>query len=144
MTGETMVNLVTTDERPEEMRAYTEFLLSRFPAITTVVNNITDRMSMVAQGDRETVWNGPGTIREMLGKYAYRVSANSFFQTNTVQAAALFDTVVAMAAFSPDDVVYDLYCGDGSDRAVHLGTRRAGRGHRGARVGRRRRGAQRR
>jgi 23S rRNA (uracil1939-C5)-methyltransferase len=114
MTGETMVNLVTTDERPEEMRAYTEFLLSRFPAITTVVNNITDRMSMVAQGDRETVWNGPGTIREMLGKYAYRVSANSFFQTNTVQAAALFDTVVAMAAFSPDDVVYDLYCGTGA------------------------------
>lgn len=114
MTGEMMVNLVTTDERPEEMRAYTEFLLSRFPAITTVVNNITDRMSMVAQGDRETVWHGPGTIREMLGKYTYRISANSFFQTNTVQAAALFDAVVAMAGFSADDVVYDLYCGTGA------------------------------
>jgi 23S rRNA (uracil1939-C5)-methyltransferase len=114
MTGETMVNLVTTDERPEVMRAYADFLLGRFPAITTIVNNITDRKSMVAQGDRETVWHGPGTIREMLGKYTYRISANSFFQTNTVQAAALFDAVVAMAEFTPGDVVYDLYCGTGA------------------------------
>ena len=113
-TGETMVNLVTTDERPGEMRSYADFLLARFPAITTIVNNITDRKSMVAQGDRETVVHGPGTIRERLGKYTYRISANSFFQTNTAQAEALFDAAVAMARFSPADVVYDLYCGTGA------------------------------
>lgn len=114
MTGETMVNLVTTDERPDEMRSFTGFLLSRFPSITTVVNNVTDRKSMVAQGDRETVWHGPGTIRERLGKYTYRISANSFFQTNTGQAAALFEAVVEMAGFSASDTVYDLYCGTGA------------------------------
>ncbi len=113
-TGETMVNIVTTDDRPEEMRAYAAFILGRFPAITTVVNNITERMSMVAQGDRETVYHGPGTIRERIGRYHYRISANSFFQTNTAQAGALFDAVVELAGFSPSDVVYDLYCGTGA------------------------------
>ncbi|HLF14283.1 MAG TPA: 23S rRNA (uracil(1939)-C(5))-methyltransferase RlmD [Bacteroidota bacterium] len=113
-TGETMVNIVTTDDRPEEMRAYSSFILGRFPGITTVVNNITDRKSMVAQGDREAVYHGPGTIREKIGRYSYRISANSFFQTNTVQAEALFDAVVDLAGFTPSDVVYDLYCGTGA------------------------------
>jgi 23S rRNA (uracil1939-C5)-methyltransferase len=113
-TGETMVNIVTTYDRPEEMRAYTSFILDRFPSITTVVNNITERKSMVAQGDRETVCHGPGTIREKIGPYSYRISANSFFQTNTVQAEALFAAVVELAEFSREDVVYDLYCGTGA------------------------------
>ncbi len=113
-TGETMVNLVTTDDRPDVMREYTLFLLGRFPGITTVVNNITDRMSMVAQGERENVYHGPGTIRETLGGYTYRISANSFFQTNTAQAEALFDAVVRLAGFTPADVVYDLFCGTGA------------------------------
>ncbi len=113
-TGETMVNIVTTHDRPEEMKAYASFILGRYPAITTIVNNITDRKSMVAQGDRELVYHGPGVIRERLGPYHYRISANSFFQTNTVQAEALFEAVVALAGFNASDVVYDLYCGTGA------------------------------
>ena len=109
-----MVNLVTTDDRPEVMREYTAFLLGRFPEITTVVNNITDRMSMVAQGESENVYYGPGTIREKLGRFSYRISAKSFFQTNTLQAEVLFDAVVRLAEFAPADVVYDLYCGTGA------------------------------
>lgn len=114
MTGETMVNLVTTYDRPDEMRAYAEHLLARFPDIATIVNNITERKSMVAQGEREVVYHGPGTIREMIGPYTYRISANSFFQTNTLQARALFDAVVALSGFSAGDTVYDLYCGTGA------------------------------
>jgi len=114
LTDRTMVNLVTTDDRPDEMEAYAAMLEEKFPGVTTVVNNITARKSMVALGEREVVYRGDGTITERIGANTYRISANSFFQTNTLQAEALFGTVVELAEFSPGDTVYDLYCGTGA------------------------------
>jgi len=114
LTGQTMVNLVTTHDRPDEMEAYSAMLSEKFPDVTTVVNNITERKSMVALGEREVVYRGDGTITEMIGDYTYRISANSFFQTNTIQARTLFETMTDLAEFSPKDTVYDLYCGTGA------------------------------
>ena len=119
LTGQIMVNLVTTHDRPDEMKAYTAHLVERFPAVTTVVNNITERKSMVALGDREVVYHGGGTITEKIGNRTFRISANSFFQTNSLQARTLFDAVVELADFSPSDTVYDLYCGTGAI-AIHI------------------------
>lgn len=113
-TGEVMVNLVTTTEQPDVMRELCSVLLDRFPGITTITNNITTRKSMIAVGEREKVYHGPGYITERLGKYIFRISANSFFQTNTVQAEKLYEIAKRMGEFSPTDVVYDLYCGTGT------------------------------
>ena len=43
----------------------------------------------------------------------YRVSAESFFQVNTVGAAALVEIVTAYADPQPGDVLLDAYCGAG-------------------------------
>lgn len=113
-TGEVMVNLVTSTDEPSIMRELCSLLLSRFPEITTVTNNITSRKSMVAIGEREKVYQGLGYITERLGKYTFRISANSFFQTNTKQAERLYELTKRMCEFSSRDVVYDLYCGTGT------------------------------
>jgi 23S rRNA (uracil1939-C5)-methyltransferase len=118
-TGETMVNLVTYDDRPDVMTKFTARLLAEFPALTTVVNNITARRSQVAVGERETVYHGTGTITERIGKRTYRISANSFFQTNTEQAERLYDTALRFAQLRPEDTVYDLYSGTGTI-ALHV------------------------
>lgn len=118
-TGQTMVNLVTTNEFPEAMGNLSKLLLQHFPAITTIVNNITARKSMVAIGEKEVVYHGPGYITEKIGEYAFRISANSFFQTNTVQAERLYETAKQLAELAPEDVVYDLYSGTGTI-AVYL------------------------
>jgi 23S rRNA (uracil1939-C5)-methyltransferase len=118
-TGELMVNLVTREDRPEIMRALTGELLQRFPSITTVCNNITDRLAQVAVGDREVVYHGPGYISERIGARTYRISANSFFQTNTLQAERLYDEARRMAKLTPGEVVYDLYSGTGTI-ALHI------------------------
>jgi 23S rRNA (uracil1939-C5)-methyltransferase len=118
-TGETMVNLVTRDDRPEVMERLTRRLLAAFPSLTTIVNNITERRSQVAVGERERVYHGAGTITEKIGERTYRISANSFFQTNTVQAERLYDTALGFAHLRPGDVVYDLYCGTGTI-ALHI------------------------
>jgi 23S rRNA (uracil1939-C5)-methyltransferase len=121
-TGDTMVNLVTSDERPEVMGALTGRLRGVVPSITTVVNNITARKSQVAVGETETVYYGPGYITEVLGSRRYHVSANSFFQTNTAQAERLYDAACDAADLRREDVVYDLYSGTGTI-ALHLADR---------------------
>jgi 23S rRNA (uracil1939-C5)-methyltransferase len=118
-TGEIMVNIVTSEERPEVVRALWERLSGEIPGITTLVNNITQRKSQVALGEREIVVYGPGTITERIGKRTYRISANSFFQTNTAQAEKLYDTVRALAGFTSGDLVFDLYSGTGTI-ALHI------------------------
>lgn len=118
-TGDLMVNLVTSEDRPALLREFTEELLVRVPKITTVCNNITRRKSQVALGEEERVYYGPGTIMERLGPRTYRVSANSFFQTNTLQAERLYDCVRSMASLSVSDTVLDLYSGTGTI-ALHL------------------------
>jgi 23S rRNA (uracil1939-C5)-methyltransferase len=113
-TGECMVNLVTTYSDDRFLAHITEVLINEFPGITTIVNNITDRKSMVAQGESEKVYYGSGSITEKLGDYTFRISANSFFQTNTLQAEKLYSIVKEFAELKKNDVVYDLYCGTGT------------------------------
>ncbi|HMD14787.1 MAG TPA: 23S rRNA (uracil(1939)-C(5))-methyltransferase RlmD, partial [Bacteroidota bacterium] len=113
-TGEVMVNLVTSTDVREVMQKLTDFLLKHFPQITTVVNNITGRRSMVAVGEKEIVYHGPGYITEKIGEYTFRISANSFFQTNTVQGEKLYQCVRSLAGLTPADVVFDLYSGTGT------------------------------
>ena len=54
----------------------------------------------------------PWVFIEVLGR-RYRVSAESFFQVNTVGAAALVEIVTAYADPQPGDVLLDAYCGAG-------------------------------
>ena len=118
-TDQRMVNLVTSEERPALMEEFRTMILAKFPATTTIVNNITDRKSQVAVGDREVVLHGPGWITEQIGVRTYRISANSFFQTNTLQAERLYDTARQYAALQKQETVFDLYCGTGTI-ALHV------------------------
>ena len=113
-TGEVMVNLVTSIDWQEAMQNMTALLVKQFPSITTVVNNITSRKSMVAVGETEIVHHGPGYINEKLGDYTFRISAGSFFQTNTLQAERLYGITKEFGELKPADVVYDLYSGTGT------------------------------
>jgi 23S rRNA (uracil1939-C5)-methyltransferase len=113
-TAELMVNLVTSEDRPEVTAGLAAELKERVPEATTFVTNITGRKSQVALGETERVVFGSGFITERIGEAAYRVSANSFFQTNTLQAERLYETAAALAGLRPDDVVWDLYSGTGT------------------------------
>jgi 23S rRNA (uracil1939-C5)-methyltransferase len=114
-TGEFMVNLVTSTHQPELMQALCAELQEALgDRLTTFVNNTTSAKNTVAFGEKEFVLHGPGTITDRLGDYTYRISANSFFQTNTVQAETLYRLILETAQLQPADIVYDLFCGTGS------------------------------
>jgi 23S rRNA (uracil1939-C5)-methyltransferase len=114
-TGEFMVNLVTSTHNPELMEKLSHDLQAALgDKLTTFVNNITSAKNTVAFGEKEFILHGPGYITDRLGDYTYRISANSFFQTNTVQAEKLYNLILDQAQLKETDIVYDLFCGTGS------------------------------
>jgi 23S rRNA (uracil1939-C5)-methyltransferase len=113
-TGDLMVVLVTYDESPERFDPFARALLERRPEITTLIQAIHSGPASVAYGERERVVHGPGFIEEELLGLRLRVSARSFFQTNTLQAERLMELVREEAAPAGDEVVYDLYSGAGT------------------------------
>jgi len=114
-TGEFMVNLVTSTHNPGLMETLCEDLkIALGDRLTTFVNNTTSAKNTVAFGEKEFVLHGPGFITDRLGDYTYRISANSFFQTNTAQAEKLYLKILETAQLKSTDIVYDLFCGTGS------------------------------
>lgn len=113
-TPDFMVNLVTSTDDRAMADAYAEHLRETCPFVTTVVNNITARKSQTSRGDSERIVTGSGVIREHLAGLEYVISANSFFQTNTRQAEALYRVTAEFARLTPNDMVWDLYCGTGT------------------------------
>lgn len=109
-----MVNLVTVREEDELFTEYSKGLVEAVPAITTVINNINTKKALIAIGEYEKVYYGPGHIFDSIGGYNYRISANSFFQTNSLQAEKLYQVALDFAELSGNEIVYDLYSGAGT------------------------------
>ncbi|MFZ0449991.1 MAG: 23S rRNA (uracil(1939)-C(5))-methyltransferase RlmD [Desulfatiglandaceae bacterium] len=109
-----MVNVITSEERPDIMVSLAEDLASQFPNIATVANNINSRKASIAIGQQEKVYQGKGFIKDRIGRLTFRISPNSFFQTNSGTAEDLYGQVVKYAELSPTDRVLDLYSGTGT------------------------------
>ncbi len=114
-TGQLLMHLITTDQGDaKEVAGLAAHLRERFGEITTLVHSVNARKAQVAQGGRsQTLW-GPGYIEEELQGRRFRISAESFFQTNTEAAEALYGAVIRLGEFKGRETVWDLYCGAGS------------------------------
>ena len=112
---EMMINLITADHPNGNsiIQSLAQELRQQFPFITTIVHNINRKKAQVAFGDEEYVIFGYGYIEELLGSCKYRISANSFFQTNTLQAEKIYQLISDWGQFRKDQVIYDLYSGTG-------------------------------
>jgi 23S rRNA (uracil1939-C5)-methyltransferase len=113
-TNDLMVNLVTSEENDNLMKQYSDAIIKEVPEVTTIVNNINKKKATVAIGDYEKVIYGSGFIYDNIGNYKFRISANSFFQTNTLQAENLYQTALDFADVQGNEIVYDLYSGAGT------------------------------
>lgn len=109
-----MVNIVTGDERDPPVHALASILKGRFKEITSIVNNINTRKGGTAVGERERILEGDGNLREKIGGFAFEISVNSFFQTNTPMAERLYESVRDLASLTGKETVLDLYCGIGT------------------------------
>ncbi len=83
------------------------------PFVSTFASIVNSTRAQIAAGDLWKIHFGKGYITEKIGKYSFRISPLSFFQTNTRQAEKLY-TVIAAHLDTKSEVIYDLYSGTGS------------------------------
>jgi 23S rRNA (uracil1939-C5)-methyltransferase len=57
---------------------------------------------------------GKSQLEDKIGPHSFQISANSFFQTNSLGAQRLYGTVVDYAQFKGNEIVLDLYSGTGT------------------------------
>ena len=120
-TRDFMVNIITYDFDEALMKEYTDNLLKYFPEITTIVNSITKSKAQVAFAEESVILYGKGFIYEKLFNESetdfnpdFKISPNSFFQTNTNQTAKLYSIASDFSELNKNDKVLDLYCGAGT------------------------------
>jgi len=113
-TSDLMVNIVTSYNDINKLSPLIDTLLKEVPEITSMVNNVNTRKADVAFGEYETLLYGEPYIQEKIGDLTFEISANSFFQTNTLQGEILYKEVEKSIDFKGNEIVYDLYCGTGT------------------------------
>jgi len=84
------------------------------PQVTTFINTINSGVAQTAFGEETIIVFGPGVIHDRIGDHTFEIASNAFFQTNTQQAETLYRVAAEYAEFTPQDLVYDLYCGAGT------------------------------
>jgi 23S rRNA (uracil1939-C5)-methyltransferase len=109
-----MVNIVTAALEREHIQPLADMLMAKYPQVVSVVNNVTSSKAGVAVGQFEVVLAGDALIHERIGDFDFELSANSFFQTNTLGARRLYDTVARYAALTGRETLLDLYSGTGT------------------------------
>ncbi|MGH1523393.1 23S rRNA (uracil(747)-C(5))-methyltransferase RlmC [Leifsonia sp. L25] len=105
--------VVRSEESVGRIRALLPELLAALPNARVVTVNLQPEHKAVVEGEREIVLTAESSLVMRVGGIPLRLRPQSFFQTNTAVAEALYAQVAAWV----DDVspvsVWDLYCGVG-------------------------------
>lgn len=113
-TGELMVNLVLGYEDEKTRTELLDFILAKFPEITTLLYTINTKKNDSLFDQSPQVYHGKGYIMEKLEDFQFKISPKSFFQTNSRQGEKLYQVTREYAELNGTQTVYDLYCGTGS------------------------------
>jgi 23S rRNA (uracil1939-C5)-methyltransferase len=95
------------------------FIDQNFPQITSLLYIVNQKKNDTIFDQDVITWRGPEFIYEEMidanGKTVrYRIGPKSFYQTNSVQAAKLYEVTRDFAGFKGGELVYDLYTGAGT------------------------------
>jgi 23S rRNA (uracil1939-C5)-methyltransferase len=113
-TGELMVNICLNHDEEADRKKLFDHLLQQVPGITTLLYTINPKWNDSIYDLTPQVYFGKGFAMEKLDEFDFKISAKSFFQTNTKQAEKLYAVTRDFAALTGKEIVYDLYCGTGS------------------------------
>ena len=113
-TGQILVNIVTGLGEYPGLKNLGQEIANEFDQVVSVSHTVNKSRANIAKGEKEEVIHGADHIYENLGEKKYRISANSFFQTNSYQAQRLYDLAVELADPQRTDMMLDLYCGTGT------------------------------
>ncbi|WP_159801941.1 23S rRNA (uracil(1939)-C(5))-methyltransferase RlmD [Streptococcus halichoeri] len=112
--GEMMLILVTTRPKLFRIDQVIEKIIAAFPAVVSIIQNINDQTGNAIMGKDYRTLYGKATITDSILGNQYDISAQSFYQVNTVMAEKLYQTAIKFSDLAPDDIVIDAYSGIGT------------------------------
>ena len=116
ITGEILVNLVTTTQEEYDLTPLVEALLTLDleGEIVGVLHILNDSLSDVVQSDETRVLYGQDYFYEKLLGMEFKITPFSFFQPNSRAAEVLYSTVREYLGDMEGKVLYDLFSGTGT------------------------------
>lgn len=113
-TGDRLVGLLTSPGPFAASAAFVEEVVRVVPGVTGIVRGVVTATSEGAPPSGVETLYGSSTLEERLVGLRFRIGLNTFFQTNTAQAARMIECVVERAQPLASARVVDLYCGIGT------------------------------
>ncbi|MBP1043833.1 23S rRNA (uracil(1939)-C(5))-methyltransferase RlmD [Vagococcus sp. BWB3-3] len=111
---EMMIVLVTRTPKLFNYEKMVQEIHLALPEVVSIVQNINPDATNVILGKTNKTLFGQNYIKDQLLGKTYRISAQSFYQVNTVQAEVLYQTAIDFAQLKKTDTVIDAYCGIGT------------------------------
>jgi 23S rRNA (uracil-5-)-methyltransferase RumA len=115
-TNELMVNIVTSSQIDYDFTTFIKKLLELEleGTIVSIIHTINDELSDAVKVNGMKVLYGREFITEKLLGLEFHISPFSFFQTNSLGAELLYDTVRDYIGDTNNKIVFDLYSGTGT------------------------------
>ena len=82
--------------------------------ITSICVNFNSKKNNVILGEKTVTIYGNPYIEDKISGLTFRISAQSFFQVNSIQTEKLYSKALEYAALTGSETVWDLYCGIGT------------------------------
>ena len=115
-TGEILIDLVTTSQMECSFGAWTDALLA-LPLdgrIAGILHTRNDGVADIVKDEGTRVLYGQDCFYEELLGLRFKITPFSFFQTNSLGAEVLYETVREYIGDTKDKVIFDLYSGTGT------------------------------
>ena len=91
-----------------------DFLTERFPEIKSLLYCINSKRNDSIYDQEIICYQGSDHIVEKIKGYKFKITAKSFFQTNSYQIMELNKIILQFASLKKSEIVYDLYTGTGT------------------------------
>lgn len=116
ITGEILVNLVTTTQEDYDLQPLVDALLALEleGKIVGILHILNDSLSDVVQSDETRILYGQDFFYEKLLGLEFKITPFSFFQPNSRAAEVLYSTVREYIGDIDNMVLYDLFSGTGT------------------------------
>ena len=112
--GELMVLIQFFENQPENIELLLNHLKTKFPQITSLQYVVNQKGNDTLQDLDIITFYGRDHIFEEMEGLKFKISAKSFYQTNSPQAYELYKITRDLCGLTGNEVVYDLYTGTGT------------------------------
>jgi len=110
-TGDVMIEIITTDKELPGQEGILK-TLKTIKGVRSIYHTIAPGKSLLNL-KRRLIFGSP-IIYEKIGGFAFQISPESFFQTNSEGVKTLYDKIKEFANVKFGDKVVDLFCGTGT------------------------------